>query len=397
MSCYLCQLLALIEVVIHFHSHSFSTVSPPELTTREQSTNHSRSLQNNLKMPLEATICMLDNSEYSINSDIIPTRLEAAADAVKAIFKAKTNSNPESTCGLMTFAGKGPTVLVTPTTDEGKIHVSLQSIKPSGTPDLISGLSVAGLALKHRQEKNQRQRAIVLLSSPLPANLTKDELTRIGKKLKKNNVAVDVVLFGSEVASNEERMRGFVNAVESSGNSTMIVIPGGLPGLLSDHIKQSDILAEEGFGAAGGSGAGADGDGLGMADGGGLDMDPNLDPELAMALRMSLQEEEARQAAATRQQEGAASSEASQSTTQVTTGAPRQEEMADAKPAPEQMDDDLAKALSMSRGEDVEMNDADSGAKTEGGGEMDEDEDMTEEEAIAKAIEMSMKGDQTKK
>jgi hypothetical protein len=43
------------------------------------------------------------------------------------------------------------------------------------------------------------------------------------------------------------------------------------------------------------------------------------------------------------------------------------------------------------------MNDADSGAKTEGGGEMDEDEDMTEEEAIAKAIEMSMKGDQTKK
>ncbi|KAH9442023.1 hypothetical protein Pst134EB_028297 [Puccinia striiformis f. sp. tritici] len=96
-------------------------------------------------MPLEATICMLDNSEYSINSDIIPTRLEAAADAVKTIFKAKTNSNPESTCGLMTFAGKSPTVLVTPTTDEGKIHVSLQSIKPSGTPDLIAGLSVAGL------------------------------------------------------------------------------------------------------------------------------------------------------------------------------------------------------------------------------------------------------------
>jgi len=329
-----------------------------------------------------------------INSDIIPTRLEAAADAVKAIFKAKTNSNPESTCGLMTFAGRSPTVLVTPTTDEGKIHVSLQSIKPSGTPDLISGLSVAGLALKHRQEKNQRQRAIVLLSSPLPTNLTTDELTRIGKKLKKNNVAVDVVLFGSEVATNEERMRGFVNAVESGGNSTMIVIPGGLPGLLSDHIKQSDILAEEGFGAAGGSGAGANGDGLGMADGGGLDMDPNLDPELAMALRMSLQEEEARQAAATRQQEGGASSEPSQG---ATTDAPRQEEMADVKMAPEQMDAELTKALAMSRGEDVEMNDAESGTKGEGRGEMEEDEDLSEEEAIAKAIEMSMTENQTKK
>lgn len=294
----------------------------------------------------------------------------------------------------MTFAGRSPTVLVTPTTDEGKIHVSLQSIKPSGTPDLISGLSVAGLALKHRQEKNQRQRAIVLLSSPLPTNLTTDELTRIGKKLKKNNVAVDVVLFGSEVATNEERMRGFVNAVESGGNSTMIVIPGGLPGLLSDHIKQSDILAEEGFGAAGGSGAGANGDGLGMADGGGLDMDPNLDPELAMALRMSLQEEEARQAAATRQQEGGASSEPSQG---ATTDAPRQEEMADVKMAPEQMDAELTKALAMSRGEDVEMNDAESGTKGEGRGEMEEDEDLSEEEAIAKAIEMSMTENQTKK
>lgn len=350
-----------------------------------------------MKMPLEATICMLDNSEYSINSDIIPTRLEAAADAVKAIFKAKTNSNPESTCGLMTFAGKSPTVLVTPTTDEGKIHVSLQSIKPSGTPDLISGLSVAGLALKHRQEKNQRQRAIVLLSSPLPPNLTTDELTRIGKKLKKNNVAVDVVLFGSEVATNEERMRALVNAVESGGNSTMIVIPGGLPGLLSDHIKQSDILAEEGFGAAGGSGVGANGDGTGMADGGGLDMDPNLDPELAMALRMSLQEEEARQAAATRQQAGSASSDPSPGTTEATTDVPRQEDMADVKMAPEPMDDELTKALAMSRGEDVEMNDADSSAKPEAGGEMEEDEDLTEEEAIAKAIEMSMKENPAKK
>lgn len=350
-------------------------------------------------MPLEATVCMLDNSEYSINSDIIPTRLEAAADAVKTIFKAKTNSNPESTCGLMTFAGKSPTVLVTPTTDEGKIHVSLQSIKPMGSPDLITGLSVAGLALKHRQEKNQRQRAIVLLSSPLPSNLTTEELVRIGKKLKKNNVAVDVILFGSEVSTNEERIRAFVNAVESSGNSTMLVVPGGLPGLLSDHIKQSDILAEEGFGygAAEGSGGGANASNLGMGDAGGLDMDPNLDPELAMALRMSLQEEEARQAAATRQQSGsvAASDPPAPTTSAKITDASKQESMNDVKMEPELMDDELTKALAMSRGEDVEMNDAQGDQKNQtSGGEIEEDEELTEEEAIAKAIEMSMKENQ---
>ncbi|MBW0482639.1 hypothetical protein O181_022354 [Austropuccinia psidii MF-1] len=345
-------------------------------------------------MPLEATVCIIDDSEYAINSDVIPTRLEAASDAVKTIFKAKTNSNPESTCGLMTFAGKSPTVLVTPTTDEGKIHVSLQGIKPHGTPDLISGLSVAGLALKHRQEKNQRQRAIVLLASPLPSSLTTEELTRLGKKLKKNNVAVDIVLFGSEVEVNEERMRAFIDAVESNGNSKMIVVPGGMPGLLSDHIKQSDILAEEGFGsgAPGGSDVGAGG-AAGMADTTGLDMDPNLDPELAMALRMSLQEEEARQAAATRQQAGAASSTVPPhvSSTSTTEGSSTTQAR---NPPAESTDQQLAKALALSRGEDVEMNDVEHSG---GDGEEPDDDELTEEEAIAKAIEMSMKeNDQNK-
>lgn len=323
-------------------------------------------------MPLEATVCMLDNSDYSINSDVVPTRLEAASDAVKTIFRAKTNSNPESTCGLMTFAGKSPTVLVTPTTDEGKIHVSLQAVKSHGIPDLLSGLSVAGLALKHRQEKNQRQRAIVLLSSPLPSSLTSDELIKLGKKLKKNNVAVDVILFGAETEQNEERVKVFVENVNSAGNSKLLVVPSGVPGLLSDHIKQSEILAEEGFGnGATGSGMGAGNDGqLGNGEGGGLDLDPNLDPELAMALRMSLQEEEARQAAATRQ-------ESSSTSTTTSTVTPVATDLKEGNG-----DEELAKALALSREEDVEMNDAD---------QQEGDEELDEEEAIAKAIEMSMK------
>lgn len=43
------------------------------------------------------------------------------------------------------------------------------------------------------------------------------------------------------------------------------------------------------------------------------------------------------------------------------------------------------------------MNDAESGAKGEGRGDMEEDEDLSEEEAIAKAIEMSMTENQPKK
>lgn len=145
----------------------------------------------------------------------------------------------------------------------------------SGSTDLVAGLSVAGLALKHRQDKNQRQRAVVLLGSPLPASLTSEELVRLGKRLKKNNVAVDVVLFGGESTENEERMRAFVEAVNSGNNSTFVIVPPGSPGLLSDHIKQSELLREEGFGGGPPESGGAGGDGQ-------LDLDPNLDPELAM-------------------------------------------------------------------------------------------------------------------
>jgi 26S proteasome regulatory subunit N10 len=58
-------------------------------------------------MPLEATMMIIDNSDYMLNGDYQPTRFEAQSDAVNTIFQTKTDSNPENTVGLMTMAGKG--------------------------------------------------------------------------------------------------------------------------------------------------------------------------------------------------------------------------------------------------------------------------------------------------
>jgi 26S proteasome regulatory subunit N10 len=71
------------------------------------------------------------------------------------------------------------------------------------------------LVLKHRQNKNQRQRIVVLVASPISDDL--DSLVKVGKKLKKNNVAVDVVSFG-EVDDNMEKLNAFIDAVNSSDN-----------------------------------------------------------------------------------------------------------------------------------------------------------------------------------
>lgn len=57
-------------------------------------------------MPLEATMMIIDNSEYMRNGDYLPTRYDAQADAVNVVFQRKTDSNPESSVGIMTMAGK---------------------------------------------------------------------------------------------------------------------------------------------------------------------------------------------------------------------------------------------------------------------------------------------------
>ncbi|XP_021754668.1 26S proteasome non-ATPase regulatory subunit 4 homolog [Chenopodium quinoa] len=55
------------------------------------------------------------------NGDYSPTRFQALFDAVNLICGAKTQSNPENTVVILTMAGKGVRVFVTPTSDLGKI------------------------------------------------------------------------------------------------------------------------------------------------------------------------------------------------------------------------------------------------------------------------------------
>jgi len=74
-----------------------------------------------------------------------PSRFEAQSDAVNLIFSAKTNSNPESSVGLMTMGGSQPEVLSTLTNDFGKILDGLHRTKIKGSSHLSTALNVAGV------------------------------------------------------------------------------------------------------------------------------------------------------------------------------------------------------------------------------------------------------------
>lgn len=174
-------------------------------------------------MPLEATMMILDNSEYMRNGDYAPTRFDAMADAAHIIFTTKTDSNPENSVGIMTGAGKAPEVLVTHTRELGQIvagaHVGKSKI--GGNMNTMTAINVAQLALKHRQNKNLRQRIIIFVGSPPEDEDVDDgELTKLAKKLKKNNVALDIVAFGDGIELAEtSKLKRLVEGVNNGDNS----------------------------------------------------------------------------------------------------------------------------------------------------------------------------------
>lgn len=68
-----------------------------------------------------------------------------------------------------------------------------------------------------------------------PIKHEKKMLEMIGKKLKKNNVAVDIVNFGEEDEGKNEKLEALLNAVNNNDTSHMVQVPSG-PNALSDVL-----------------------------------------------------------------------------------------------------------------------------------------------------------------
>ena len=77
------------------------------------------------------------------------------------ITHSKTRSNPENNVALMTLSDLS--VLVTLTTDTGKILAKLHQVNPAQDMKFVSGIKIAHLCLKHRQGKNHKTRIIAFV------------------------------------------------------------------------------------------------------------------------------------------------------------------------------------------------------------------------------------------
>ncbi|KAF1912238.1 26S proteasome non-ATPase-like protein regulatory subunit 4 [Ampelomyces quisqualis] len=243
-------------------------------------------------MVLEASMIVVDNSEASRNGDYAPSRWEAQQDAVNLIFSAKTGANPESSVGLMSMGGSTPEILTTLTTDIGKVLDGLHRTKIKGNSHFVTGINVAALALKHRQNKSQKQRIIMFNCSPIEED--EKNLVKLAKKMKKTGISIDIVAFGELSDDTTKKLQSFSDNVQSAEGSYLATIPPSA-NLLSDSLISTPLLGGDGTSGAGGAG-GSGGEG-GSSGGNDFEfgVDPSVDPELALALRMSFEEEKARQ------------------------------------------------------------------------------------------------------
>lgn len=276
---------------------------------------------------------------------------------------SKTRSNPENNVGLITLANVE--VLATLTSDVGRILSKLHQVQPNGNLSLITGIRIAHLALKHRQGKNHKMRIIAFIGSPIEVD--EKELVKLAKRLKKEKVCVDVINFG-EIGVNTDVLTAFINTLngKDGGGNYLINVASGphlSDVLLSCHITQG----EDGMGGTGMRRAAFE-----------FGVDPNEDPELALALRVSMEEQRQRQEDEARRAQ----------VTEVTTN--KQTEPLKTAPNEEAM---LKRALAMSL-EGAEGSSSASETTASTGGNVPDFARMTEEEQIAFAMQMSMQDQQ---
>ena len=66
-------------------------------------------------------------------------------------------------------------------------------------------------------------------------------MVQMGKKLKKYNIAVDIISFG-HVEENRELVEGFLNAVNNANNSSLLEVPTGY--YIMDSLFTSPIMSD---------------------------------------------------------------------------------------------------------------------------------------------------------
>lgn len=220
-------------------------------------------------MPLECVMILIDNSFYARNGDAVPSRFQAQLEGVTSLVNFKSNDNPESSFGAMYMSGKGKQILTTPTNEPAQVFAQYSKIPINDYVGLARSIQIARLAMKHRVNKNQHERLVIFIASAITEN--PEDLYVLARNLRRDGTNVDIINICCP--ENMEVLKNFHEIVNVENESRLVNYAGGAS-RLNDLLKEGGILG-----------------GQVAADGGFAE---EMDPEMEMVIRISLEEERKR-------------------------------------------------------------------------------------------------------
>ena len=174
---------------------------------------------------------------------------------------------------------------LTQTNDSDELANAINNITINGDAHMLTAIKIAQLSLKHRKNKSQRQRIIIFVGHPLVGS--EEDFEDVGMRLKKNNVSIDVINFANP--DNVSRLQTLVNTANKESDDAptchFLDVPAGCSSIV-DVMISSPILQPDDMGGDAAMGGGG---------GGGMGFDAGMDPELAEAIRLSMEEANAAQ------------------------------------------------------------------------------------------------------
>ncbi|KAF7683813.1 26S proteasome non-ATPase regulatory subunit 4 [Astathelohania contejeani] len=113
---------------------------------------------------VEATVIVLDNSRYMQNQDYLPNRYTLQMESIKSIIFSKFDENNENVLGIVPTAQPAPNY-ITPTREKNHINLFISKLELNQNSPLDKILYLAIQSLSHRSQPNKR--LIIFLGSPI--------------------------------------------------------------------------------------------------------------------------------------------------------------------------------------------------------------------------------------
>ncbi|CAH0545643.1 unnamed protein product [Brassicogethes aeneus] len=184
---------------------------------------------------VETTVFCLDNSDFTLNEDFLPNRLQAQCEGINLIMKSKTVSNPSNYFGLVAMANAS--ILVPLTQNFNDILDKFLDLSFCDDIDLVASLHMAYTMLTN---KDGIRKILAFIASPCDINEVK--LNELKKILKVSDVGVDIILLdqNSKTLKIMFDFTTFLNADDDVKRSKVVFVYPDTN--INTALKSSDIL-----------------------------------------------------------------------------------------------------------------------------------------------------------